>query len=273
MNETSKKVIWKLDGVSAAWGPRDVEFENVSFTVSEGEKVALISDKPEARNLLLRLMGGLQPRRSGELSVLDHSVNLISVSDDWDSLIPTNIRRRLGICLEVEGLLSNVTVREGLELLFKFKYGDHTEKLREGARRVVLTTAENFGISEVLEKRPHFLSSTERRIVGIARAYLSKPHVLLLENPTRGISDRSRAHFFDLFEEMTSDSSRSFLMSTDDWVFARHFCDRWIVLQDKRIIFDGKPLEFLKTKNDFSEEIKSLRRYSEDLENLIKEIA
>ncbi len=269
----SKNRIWKATNLKAAWGPREDQFLDVSFEILEGEKVALISDSSETRNLLLRVLTGLQPRRGGELEILSHNVEKLPISADWEQIIPTSIRRRMGICLENEGLLSNVTIREGLELLFRFKYGDHNQKLREGAKKIVAATAVSFGITEILDKRPNLLSSTEKRLCGLARAYLSKPHVLAFENPTKGVGDRSRSDFYSLFETMTLDNSRTFLFSTDDWVFARKFCTRWIVLQGQRLVFDGRPAEFLMLKNDFTNEIRDLEHYSKNLNSLIKELA
>jgi ABC-type multidrug transport system ATPase subunit len=265
--------VWQAKNLVAAWGPREAEFRGVSFEISSGEKVALLSDKATTRTLLLRVLTGLQPRREGNLEILGYPVEVLPISADWEQIIPSTLRRRIGVCLENEGLLSNVTVREGLELLFRFKYGDHTEKLREGARKVVVSTAETFGILSVLDQRPNFLNSTERRLAGLARAYLSKPHVLAFESPTKGVSDKTRNDFYRIFESMVQDQSRTFLVATDDWVFARKFCDRWIVLESGDLIFDGKPDHFLKQKSHFTEEIKALATYSKTIDALIKEIA
>jgi ABC-type multidrug transport system ATPase subunit len=72
---------------------------------------------------------------------------------------------------------------------------------------------------------------------------------------------------------MVSDEKRTFLFSTDDWVFARKFATRWIVLENQKVVFDGTPSEFLKKTSSFTKEIKDLKDYCTNLASLIQEIA
>jgi ABC-type multidrug transport system ATPase subunit len=169
---------------------------------------------------------------------------------DWDEIIPTEIRRKMGVCLEKEGLLSNVTAREGLELLFRFKYGDHNEKLREGSRKLVKQLAQRFGVEGVLDLRPHAMSSAERKLIGICRAFLSKPSVIVLENPSENVGNFNRQRLLSGLEEICSQPERTFLVSTDDWPLAWRFCPRWIVMKDGRIDYDGPAEGFMARPDD-----------------------
>src|SRR5690606_13785322 len=100
-------------------------------------------------------------------------------------------RRKIGISLEKEGLLSNVSVRESLETLFRFKYGDHNAGLIAGARRIVEDTANRVGLSAAsLDRRPTELGILDLRLASLCLAFLTKPSIVMLENPSQGLDDR-----------------------------------------------------------------------------------
>jgi ABC-type multidrug transport system ATPase subunit len=251
--------IWQLENVDAGFGSTQTKLSNLSFQIRGGERVAIFSeDGPKSRGLLLRLLAGLRPHRSGSLCILGETIKLRPFWADWDRSVPNSVRRRLGVCLEDEGLLSNVSLREGLELLFRFKYGDHTEKPAEASQRIVQSTCDRFGLSQVMELRPNAMTREERRLAGLARAFLSKPYVLVLENPSWGVSDANYARVFAAIEFLLSSVERTLLVATDDWILVRAFCKRVLVLKNSELSFDGTPVDYLKSHPEFLTRLKKL---------------
>src|SRR5690606_33275113 len=141
--------------------------------------------------ILLRTMCGLRPLREGRMFVLDHISDKESYMKDWDDLLPRSIRAKIGVSLEVDGLLINVSVQEGMEMLFRFRFGDHSVRLREGARKAVESLGAKFGISDIMGRRPVELTSSERKLGSLARSFLARPSMLLLEDPSHGVGELS----------------------------------------------------------------------------------
>jgi len=207
--------------------------------------------------LLVRVLAGLRPMRDGKMRVFGDEVHKLPWYGDWDQIFTRHMRKKIGVSLEQEGLLSNVSVREGLELLFRFKYGDHNEKLRKGSHQVVDNLVEKFGIREAVDKRPYLLSAAEKRLAGLARAFLVKPSVVVLENPSQSVGDLSRERLLAALRLIIESKDRTVIMSTDDWAIAHYFCTRWIVMDAGRVAFDGPPDAFMKTKHPLVQEFKN----------------
>jgi ABC-type multidrug transport system ATPase subunit len=253
--------VWQLRALDAGFNAQEGRLKSLSFEVLSGERVAIMcEDSAKSRALLLRVLAGLRPHKQGELKILGEEISLQPYWADWDRAIPNRIRRRLGVCLEEEGLLSNVSIREGLELLFRFKYGDHTEKLSHASSKIVSSTCERFGLESVMGFRPNALSREERRLAGLARAFLSKPHVLVLENPTWGVSDLNYERVYSAIEYLLTARERTLMLATDDWVLVRAFCQRVLVLKDGELFFDGSPQEYLNSHPAFLERLREIQK-------------
>lgn len=251
--------VWRCVNLGAGYSEAEGLLRNVNLTIKSGDRVGLLGAPQSGKSLLLRCLVGLRPVRQGELHVFGQQMRQLSYWEDWENIMPQALRRRMGICLEVEGLLSNVTVREGLELLFRFKYGDHTAKLREGASKVVTFTCHRFGLEEALTKRPNMLTAAEKRLSGLARAYLSKPHVVVLENPSQSVGDLSKEILWKALDYVTEEKGRTMVIATEDWALALKYCSRWVVLDQGSIAFDGAPKDFFKTSHPLVESYRRLR--------------
>lgn len=249
---TSTSLVWSLRDVVAGHNEAEGCLRGVSLEIHAGEQVALMGTEHSGRGMLFRVLAGLRPSRGGSLSFFGHELVRLPYFADWDQILPPSLRRRLGVLLDRDGLLSNVSVREGMELLFRFKNGDHTAKHREGARLMVDKIGDRFRISDVLDKRPNLLSSSERRLAGMARAFLSKPSVVLLENPSQGFGDLDRDRLSDALDFIYSGGSRTLIISTDDVRLALKYCPRWIVCEQGRIVFDGPAREFLASPHELA---------------------
>jgi len=253
-------ILWKLSSVHSAQESNDSPLADITLEIKVGEKVALIGPQKGGRAALFKVLAGLRPRQNGDFSCMNRNISLLARYADWEEIFSREIRRKMGVAFEKEGLLSNVSVREGLELLFRFRYGDHNEKLCEGAKRVVEALCLRFGLNAVAELRPSLLTSTERKQAALARAFLAKPLVVMLENPTQDVGDLGRGAFVEMIRDIFQDSDRSVVVSTEDFELAQEFCTRWILIDEGRIVFDGSPDEFLGSGLAWAQRISHLIR-------------
>jgi ABC-type transporter Mla maintaining outer membrane lipid asymmetry ATPase subunit MlaF len=217
-----------------------------SLTVRSGERVALLGPSREFRRSVFRVCAGLEAPLEGRLSIDEESIPLRQDRHPWRDLLSKKLRRKIGVSLEKEGLLSNISVRECLETLFRFKYGDHNAGLVEGAQRVVLETSARVGLPlQALDKRPSELSLLEMRLASLCLAFLTKPTILLMENPSQGLNDEGWQALSHTLAQILESPQRTLILDTDDWLLARRHAQRWIVFAGDAVVFDGNADEYV----------------------------
>ena len=234
----------------ALWTARDLvirgrdgrSYDVGSFEICAGERVAFVGPNREFRRSLMRVLAGLEAALKGHLELDGEKVPLRHERRLWRDLLSKRVRRKIGISLESEGLLSNVSIRESMETFFRFKYGDHNTQLVEGAARIVEESAERVGLTgRDLDRRPSELGSLELRLASVCLAFLTKPAILLLENPSSGLHDRGWLAFSSSLEQVLEGTHRTLLMESDDWLLAKRHSTRWLVFEEESIVFDGAP--------------------------------
>jgi len=229
---TIQKSIWSCKAVEMR--ARDGQTYTLpDFEIEKGERVALVGENRELRRAIFRLLSGLESPNSGECRIEGDLIPLRANRHPWRDLVPQKTRRKMGVSLEIDGLLSNVSVRESFETLFRFKYGDHNKGLVEGAQRAARETSAKMGLrDEQLERRPAELRPLERRLASLCLAFMTKPSILMLENPSLALHDEGWSVLSGVLDTILEGSQRTFVMDTDDWLLARSHADRWIVCDE-----------------------------------------
>jgi ABC-type transporter Mla maintaining outer membrane lipid asymmetry ATPase subunit MlaF len=234
-----------MSGMKALWSLKDVflrardgkRYSVPPFEIHKGERVALVGPHRDLRRAIFRLLSGLEAPWSGSFMVEGERIPCREERHPWRDVIPQKTRRKMGVSLEMEGLLSNVSIRESMETLFRFKYGDHNAGLIEGAQRAARETAAQMGLSEQhLESRPAELRPLERRLASLCLAFMSKPSILMLENPSLALHDEGWSVLSQVLKDIMEGSQRTFLMDTDDWLLARTHAQKWIVCHEDALI-------------------------------------
>jgi len=217
-----------VDGLTARYGPV-LAVRDVSLRVAEGEIVALLGANGAGKTTTLASIAGLHQARSGRIQFGGRELSRLS---------PERVLRR-GISLTPEGrrLFSTLTVEENLRL------GGATRG-RGGARRDYKELLELFPI---LRERLHLpaasLSGGEQQQLAIARSLMSKPRLLLLDEPTLGLAPRLVRLVFDLIRRLRDDQGLSVLLVEQNVHQALELCDRAYVMRTGRIEAEGTPGE------------------------------
>jgi ABC-2 type transport system ATP-binding protein len=199
-----------------------VAVENVSFEVREREIFGVLGPNGSGKSTLIRLIATLLLPDGGNLQVFGHDV-------ERDSL-------------EVQRMINRVSVEASF-----FKKLSPMENLIYGARlygmggRETRQRVEEILIRLGLEKRSIYrpmeeMSRGMQQKVAIARALLSKPRVLLLDEPTTGLDPRSKREVQAVVRELRDDFGTTILLTTHDMVEADVLCDRVAILDKGRIV-------------------------------------
>ncbi|AYA24550.1 putative ABC transport system ATP-binding protein [Rhodococcus rhodochrous J3] len=194
--------------------------DHVDLDVAPGELVAIVGPSGAGKSSLLAVAGGLSRPTSGAVKV--DGIELTEL----DRKATTKLRReRIGFVFQSGNLLPALTARDQLLLV---------EKITGRPGRNPAELLASVGMEHRADRRPGQLSGGERQRVGIARALMAEPSLLLVDEPTAAL-DRKRSHeVVELLARETHTSGVATIMVTHDHEVLRH-CDRVLEMVDGRL--------------------------------------
>jgi phospholipid/cholesterol/gamma-HCH transport system ATP-binding protein len=163
----------------------------VSFAVQGGDMTVLVTPRDEASTVLIRLLIGLDKPQSGAIFLFGTDISTLSGRE----LI--NYRRRIGVSFKTGGLVSNLKVWENLLLPLSYHQNPGEEELRQRGLNIL----DRIGFTGQLMALPGHLSASRRKLVGVARAMIMTPEVIIYEAPLSGLNLDEKAAFFRIARE------------------------------------------------------------------------
>jgi branched-chain amino acid transport system ATP-binding protein len=194
----------------------------LSLSVAEGEVVALLGRNGAGKTTTLRSISGLTPPRSGEVRYQGRNIA---------GLKPNQVSR-LGIALvpETRDIFSFLTARENLAIA-----------QRSGSRWQIDTVLERFpGLKERMAHKGRELSGGEQQMLAIARALLTGPELLLLDEPSQGLAPLVVNAVMNTIEELKKERV-SMLLVEQNAEMALRLADRVYVIDHGTVVFEGAP--------------------------------
>jgi branched-chain amino acid transport system ATP-binding protein len=222
----------EVRGLTAGYGPVEVLHE-ISLRVDAGEIVAVLGPNGAGKSTLLRTLVGLLRPRRGEVWFDGQQI---------DGQAPEDILR-LGIGLVPEGR----RVFQGLTVLENLRMGAYLERRREAVDERLSSAFEQF---PVLAERRHQMAGTlsggEQQQLAIARALMSRPTMILLDEPSLGLAPVLVAEVFDLIQDLRRDGLTIMLVEQSIHQ-ALEVSDRAYVLASGSIQLEGTAAELRAT--------------------------
>lgn len=229
--------VLKVENLGQRYGGLEVLFD-LSFSLESGERVALIGPNGAGKTTLLNVLSGFVPPAAGRISLLNHEV----------TKMPSHRRAALGMARSFQintlfpslDLLTNVLLAiQGVQTT-RFRwfrpittYNDNLTTARELLNLVGLWDKRNSLVTE--------LSHGQQRSIEIILALASKPKLLLLDEPSAGLSSEESDNLIDMIQNWTKDTTVFFCAHDLDLVFS--LADRVMVLYYGKILSQGTPDE------------------------------
>jgi putative ABC transport system ATP-binding protein len=170
--------------------PQDL-WQGLDLTVDQGEFVAIEGQSGSGKSTLLHVVGGLDRDYQGEVLVLGERLRALS-----DSRLAALRHARIGFIFQSFNLLAELTALENV--LLPDYFGDGVPEAARRARE----SLDRVGLADKASARPTALSGGERQRVAIARALLSRPLLLLADEPTGNLDARTGEGIIGLFREL-----------------------------------------------------------------------
>ncbi len=219
----------KVESVSLIFGDGDEQvkaLDNVSMDLQAGELMAVLGPSGAGKSSLLAVCGGLQTPTTGKTWVGDTEITGASKSD------LTCIRQQqIGFVFQQSNLLSSLTAIDQLLLLIHMRGKRPGKADRDRAIKLL----DEVGMSHRLDRRPHEMSGGERQRVGIARAFMMNPKLLLVDEPTSMLDQNRGKQIVELLVRECHEYNVATLMVTHDQGILQS-ADRVVDISDGNLI-------------------------------------
>jgi putative ABC transport system ATP-binding protein len=206
--------------VSDASGMLNI-LDDVSFTVTQGQSIAITGASGSGKSTLLGLLAGLDQPSSGEVQLLGQSLS--AMNEDERAAFRAN---NVGFVFQSFQLLPNLTAIENVMLPLELA-GIAAE---ESAKQMLLRV----GLGARLNHYPTTLSGGEQQRVSIARAFVQKPVLIFADEPTGSLDETTGSKVIELMFELARQQNTTLILVTHDPSLAAR-CDRQLVLHSGRL--------------------------------------
>ncbi len=223
----------EIKNITKTYQTGDVEFKalnNVSFTIKDGEFVAIMGPSGSGKSTLMHILGALDIPTSGTYFLDDKDVSVLSDDELAD------IRRdKIGFVFQSFNLLPRTTVLRNVMLPLIYA-GVHGVEREERAKKALFAT----GLDE-----NHFyhmsnqLSGGQIQRVAIARALVNDPSLILADEPTGNLDSKTGDIVIGTFQRLNKELGRTIILITHEQEIAEH-ADRILFLKDGELIEDRK---------------------------------
>ena len=176
---------------------------NVCFTVDDGEYVAIMGESGSGKTTLLNILAALDKPTDGKVLLDEKDITTIN-----EKAISAFRRENLGFVFQDFNLLDTFSLKDNIFLplvLAECKYDEMNERLKPIAAKL--------GITEILDKYPYEVSGGQKQRAAVARALITKPRLILADEPTGALDSKATGSLLRLFEDINKDG-QTILMVT-----------------------------------------------------------
>ena len=233
----------KYDNVSLCCSVKGLILDNLSFEIKNGEFFVLIGPSGSGKTTTLKLINRLIEQTEGDIYFQDKKLKDYNVRE---------LRLETGYVLQQIALFPNLTVEENIALIPEMKKFDKkliAEKTKDLLEKVGLNP------KLYMKRYPNELSGGEKQRIGILRAIIANPKVLLMDEPFSALDPISRTQLQDLIKHLHNEYKMTTVFVTHDMDEALKLADRICILQEGKVVQIATPKEMRDNPaNDFVRE-------------------
>lgn len=220
--------ILRVENLSKVYGKgknKVVAVDDVNFSVEKGEFVSIVGRSGGGKSTLLHLIGGVDEASNGNIFIDNTKVS--NLSKDKMAVFR---RRNIGIIYQFYNLIPILSVKENITLPLLLDNKTIDEKLLDDTIKYV-------GLERRVNHLPNELSGGEQQRVSIARAIITKPLLILADEPTGNLDTKRSKEIMDLLKKYNKEYNQTIILITHDLNVAKE-ADRIITIEDGKIIKD-----------------------------------
>jgi len=216
-----------------------VVLDGVSLEANDGENLVIFGRSGTGKSVLLKCIVRLLEPDSGKIFIQDNDVLSLKIKE------LNELRKQIGFLFQSAALYDSMSVRHNLEFPlvrnFNFTPSEREEK--------IVSVLEKVSLLDAIDKMPSELSGGMKKRVGLARAIITEPKLMLYDEPTTGLDPITSKEISMLILELQRSLKMTSVVVTHDLLCAEIIADRAIMLNEGKIIFEGS-LEKMTSSND-----------------------
>ena len=220
--------ILKVENLKRVYGTgasKVVALDNVSFTVEKGEFVSIVGASGSGKSTLLHLIGGVDRPTSGKVFINDEDIYKLNNDD-----LAIFRRRQIGLIYQFYKLIPILNVIENISLPLELDG-------RKPDKKDLNEMIELLGLENRQSHLPSQLSGGEQQRVSIGRALITRPSLILADEPTGNLDSKASEEIVSLLKKTNKKYNQTIIMITHNLEIAK-MTDRIITIEDGRIVDD-----------------------------------
>ncbi len=206
--------------------------KGVSFDITKGDFISIAGPSGSGKSTILNMIGCIDTPTEGSVSI-----NGTKTSGMKDNEITRLRHRTLGFIFQSFNLIPVLNVYENIE--FPLLLNAKTKGTKEERRKWIDFLIDEVGLSQWKHHKPNELSGGQRQRVAIARALVTKPLIVLADEPTANLDSATGESIINLMKKMNVDVGTTFIFSTHDQSIVE-IADHIIRLKDGEIIYNDR---------------------------------
>lgn len=231
--------ILEVKNVQKSFGPKHIH-KGVTFSLKKGETIGLLGHSGTGKSVLLRSLIGLEQIDDGEIFFHQNRIDTLSETQ----LYP--IRTKISYAFQSGALFDSINVFENIA----YPLFEHTKLSEEEIEIKVKDILKIVNMENAFNLMPSDLSGGMQKRVGLARAMILHPEILLYDEPTAGLDPVNVEMVLDIMGRF-KEQNISGIFVTHDIPAAKRICDRLLILKDGKIGFNGTVEEFENSSDPF----------------------
>jgi len=203
--------------------------DNVSLKIKEGEFLSIVGPSGSGKSTLLAIMGCLDRPTKGKVYLFDKNISKLN-----DNQLSELRRKYIGFIFQQYYLFNYLNALENVQIGLRISGNKNLEKAKELLNKV--------GLGDRLYNYPNQLSGGQQQRVVIARALANDPKLILADEPTANIDEKSAKELLDIFKKLNEEENRTIVIATHDLRVAER-TNRIVVIRNGKILKDNATID------------------------------
>lgn len=230
----------RLEGITKSFGEQTV-LKGIDFEIAPGQITFIIGQSGEGKSVLLKTIIGLLKPDKGHVYIGER--DMLGLSD----VEQNQVRKKFGMLFQHAALFDSMTVQDNVA----FPLREHTDFSEGKIKDRVTEKLAQVGLRGVGYKWPSELSGGMRKRVGLARALILEPEIILYDEPTTGLDPLLTDSIDNLIVDTQKNFNLTSVVVSHDIQSSLKIADKIAMLHDGRILEEGPPEKFKKSQQPF----------------------
>ena len=230
----------RIENISKTFNDKMI-LNNISFTISKGESIAIIGQSGVGKSVLLKHINGLLRPDAGNIYIDNSAINNISFKE------LQLVRKKMAMVFQFGALFDSMNIGENIELAIK----SLTKLSKEKIKARIKKSLELVNLENIEHLMPSEISGGMKKRGGIARAIAINPEYIMYDEPTTGLDPITTDKINSLISKVSNKKSVTSIVVTHNMKTLEKVANKVIMLHEGSIIFDGNVIDLFKSKDKF----------------------